>query len=146
MTQVDHNRYFSVGFRNDSGSFATRNKYHKGCEGPQDITTFDVGNHSTVAVFEGFFDFLSALVWFGLETPRISTVVLNSTSNRKKAVPFLSQFEKVNCFLDRDKAGNECFEKLARIDRLSAVDCSGIYKGYKDFNDLLLNKRSVYNK
>lgn len=140
ITQVGNNRYFSVGFRNDSGGYATRNKYHKGNEGPQDITTFDIGNRSTVAVFEGFFDFLSALVWFGLEEPRISTVVLNSTANRKKALEFLCQFEKVNCFLDRDKAGIECFRLLQERDGLNAKDCSGIYERQNDFSGFLMKQ------
>lgn len=137
VTRVEDKEYFSVGFRNDANGYAIRNRYHKGNTGPQDITTFDLGNRSTVAVFEGFFDFLSALVWFRLEEPRISTVVLNSTSNRKKAVEFLCQFERVNCFLDRDKAGTQCFDKLRRIDELNVVDYSGIYEGYKDFNNMV---------
>ncbi len=139
MTTAKGRNYYNVGFRNDSNGFALRNKHFKGCEGVQDITTFDLANHrKTVAVFEGFFDFLSALVWFGLETPRVPTVILNSTGNRTKAVSFLSQFEKVNCFLDRDKTGIMCFERLIRVDKLNAVDCSGIYEGYNDFNEFLV--------
>ncbi|WP_428662119.1 toprim domain-containing protein [Runella sp.] len=140
VTRVDDKEYFSVGFRNDSNGFAIRNRYHKGNTGPQDITTLDIGNRGTVAVFEGFFDFLSALVWFGLETPRISTVVLNSTSNRKRAVEFLSQFEKVNCFLDRDKAGVECLRILEERDGLNISDFSTVYDGFKDFNKFLMGK------
>jgi DNA primase len=139
MTTAKGRNYYNVGFKNDSNGFALRNKHFKGCEGVQDITTFDLANHrKAVAVFEGFFDFLSALVWFGLETPRVPTVVLNSTGNRTKAVSFLSQFEKVNCFLDRDKTGKECFERMIRVDKLNAVDCSGIYEGYNDFNEFLV--------
>lgn len=130
--------YFTVGFRNDSGGFAIRNKYFKGCEGIQDITTFDNKNRHAVAVFEGFFDFLSALVWFGLEAPRIATVVLNTTNNRKKAVSYLRQFEQVNCFLDRDKSGMECLRLLKDRDGLPVKDYSGIYEGFKDFNEMLI--------
>lgn len=140
-TTAKGRNYYNVGFKNDSNGFALRNKHFKGCEGVQNITTFDLANHrKAVAVFEGFFDFLSALVWFGLETPRVPTVILNSTGNRTKAVSFLRQFETVNCFLDRDKTGIECFERLIRVDKLNAVDCSSIYEGYNDFNEFLIKE------
>ncbi len=76
MTTKKDRVYFLVGFPNNSGGFSLRNKYYKGCEGVQDITTFDLDSCNNVAVFEGFFDFLSALVYYGLEAPRIPTVVL----------------------------------------------------------------------
>lgn len=137
--------YWALGFRNDSGGYELRNSILKNpiSTAPKDITTFDTGGRKTVAVFEGFFDFLSALVWFGLEAPRIPTVVLNSVTNRKKALDFLRQFEQVNCFMDRDKAGIECFERIVKIDKLKAIDCSGIYNGYKDFNEFLTTTKPV---
>lgn len=138
-------KYFGLGFRNNSGGYELRNRIFPTplSTSPKDITTFDTGGRKMVAVFEGFFDFLSALVCFGLEAPRMPTVVLNSVHNRKKAVDFLSQFEQVNCFLDRDKAGIECFERLVRVDKLNAVDYSGIYEGYKDFNGFLTKTKPV---
>lgn len=138
-------KYFGLGFRNDSGGYELRNGIFPTplSSSPKDITTFDTGERKIVAVFEGFFDFLSALVYYGLEAPRVPTVILNSVTNRKKAVEFLRQFEKVNCFIDRDKAGIECFERMVRIDKLKAVDCSGIYNGYKDFNEFLTNNKPV---
>lgn len=141
MTTSKGRNYFTVGFRNNSNGFALRNKYFKGCEGIQDITTFDLENRTAVAIFEGFFDFLSALVWFGLEAPRISTVILNSTNNRKKAVEYLCKFEQVNCFFDRDKAGIECLRLLKERDELNIKDYSGIYEGFNDFNEFLMKKR-----
>lgn len=140
MTSSKGKNYFTVGFRNDSNGFALRNKYFKGCEGIQDITTFDLESRTTVAVFEGFFDFLSALVWFGLKAPRIPTVVLNSTNNRKKAVNYLCNFKQVNCFFDRDKAGVECLRLLEERDKLNVKDYSTIYEGFNDFNEMLMRK------
>jgi DNA primase len=141
MTTSKERNYFTVGFRNDSNGFALRNKYFKGCEGVQDITTFDLESRTTVAVFEGFFDFLSALVWFGLEAPRIPTVILNSTNNRKKAIDYLRQFKQVNCFFDRDKAGSECLRLFKERDELNVKDYSTIYEGFNDFNEMLMKKR-----
>lgn len=135
--------FWGLGFRNDSGGYELRNKFFQGSASPKGITTFDTGARKVVAVFEGFFDFLSALVWYGLEAPRIPTVILNSVTNRTKAVAFLRQFEQVNCFIDRDKAGIECFERLVRVDKLNAVDYSSIYEGYKDFNAFLTSAKPV---
>lgn len=139
MTTTNDRVYFTVGFSNDSKGFALRNKYFKGCLGEQDITTFDFESRNTVAVFEGFFDFLSALVWFGREAPRIPTVILNTTNNRKKAVAYLREFKEVNCFFDRDETGIKCFNLLRDRDGLPVSDCSGLYEGFNDFNDFLVN-------
>lgn len=141
MTTAKDRVYFYVGFQNDSEGYALRNKSFKRCLGVQDINTFDLASRKTVAVFEGFFDFLSALVYYGLEAPRIPTVVLNSTNNRKKAVEYLRQFEQVNCFFDRDKAGQDCFRLLHDSDGLPVKDFSTIYEGFKDFNEYLIKTR-----
>lgn len=140
MTTAKDRTYFTVGFRNDSDGFTLRNKYYKGCEGVSDITTFNLESRAVVAVFEGFFDFLSALVYYKLEAPRIPTVVLNSTTNRKKAVEYLRQFEQVNCFFDRDKSGVDCFRLLSDRDGLPVKDQSTIYEGFNDFNEFLVKQ------
>lgn len=130
-------KYSALGFKNDAGGYELRNPHFKGSSLPKDITTFHVPQSTKVAVFEGFFDFLSALVWFGIKTPRISTVVLNSTANRTKATHYLSQFEQVNCFFDRDAAGTLCFDLMKNKDGLNVKSCTAIYENYKDFNELL---------
>lgn len=130
-------KYWALGFKNDSGGYELRNEHFKGSSILKDITTFEVPGSDKVAVFEGFFDFLSALVWFGIEEPRISTVVLNSISNRNRALPFLSLFKQVNCFLDRDTAGEECLKIMINKDKLRIVDCSILFAGEKDFNSFI---------
>lgn len=136
--------YWGVGFKNDSKGYELRSAVFKGASSPKDVTTFAMdGQHRTAAVFEGFFDFLSALVWFGLEVPRMPTIILNSTSNRQKAIGFLRQFDKLNCFLDRDKEGFECLRLLRDRDGLPVNDCSKIYEGYKDFNEYLQVRKDL---
>lgn len=141
ITNAEDRTYYSVGFPNDSNDFALRNKYVKDCTGIQDITTFDRSGRTTVTVFEDFFDFLSALVWFGLETPRLASVVLNTTNNRKKAVNYLSQFAQINCFFALNKSGMECLRLFQERDGLNVKDCSDIYEGCNDFNEFLMKKR-----
>jgi len=55
--------YFALAFANESGGYELRNRYYKGCYGHKDISLIPGRNTASksVAVFEGFMDFLSAL-------------------------------------------------------------------------------------
>ena len=51
---------FGIGFENQSGGFEIRNAYSKICLGKKDITLIQSITKSTeVAIFEGFFDYLT---------------------------------------------------------------------------------------
>jgi Toprim-like/CHC2 zinc finger len=128
--------YYSLGFRNDKGGFELRNQMFKGCTTPKGITTFEVPESKTVYLFEGFFDFLSALAFFGTSKPRNTVIVLNSLSCLPHAKERLNKTEIIHTFLDRDSSGIKAVEKL-RMDNFSIMDRSVIYEGYKDFNDFL---------
>lgn len=128
--------YYSLGFKNDKGGFELRNENFKGCTNPKTITTFEVPESKTVYLFEGFFDFLSALAFFGTSKPRNTVIVVNSLSCLPHAKERLKQAETIHTFLDRDSSGIKAVEKL-RMDNFSIVDRSVIYEGYKDFNDFL---------
>ena len=140
MKSVKDRIYFHIGFENDSNGYALRNKYNKSCHGTQDITTFDFPERGAVAVFEGFFDFLSAMVYFGLDEPEMAIVVLNSTANRRKATEYLRQFEQINCYFDRDKGGQDCFRLMRDVDGLPVIDRSALYDGYNDFNAFIIGR------
>jgi hypothetical protein len=129
--------YFAIGFKNDSGSYELRNKYFKGATG-KNITTIK-GETSKLNIFEGFFDFLSALQFLGVDGLRYKTIVLNSLSNLDKIKETLFSFNEVNLFLDNDSAGEKKKEFLKNLG-LTINDKSSIYKGYKDFNNFLTNK------
>lgn len=137
-------RYYSLGFRNDKGGFELRNQYFKGCTTPKAITTFEVPNSKGVYLFEGFFDFLSALAFFGTSKALNTVIVLNSLSLLPQAKERLNKAEIIHTFLDRDKHGLATVEKL-RNDKINIVDRSIIYNGYNDFNEYinrdLLEKR-----
>jgi len=47
-------------FKNDSGGYELRNEFFKGSNSPKDISTIETKGKK-VAVFEGFFDFLSSI-------------------------------------------------------------------------------------
>ena len=77
------NRFIALAFANDSGGYELRNPTFKGTLGTKDISIFE-GSCDRVLVFEGFFDFLSAVTLHG-GMPDATVVVLNSVALRSKA-------------------------------------------------------------
>lgn len=133
---------FAVGFRNDAGGYALRaeNGIKRNIIN-NTYTTIEIPGSRSVNVFEGFIDFLSALEYFGRSQPSLSTVVLNSTSNARKAIEYLRQFQSTNAYLDRDDSGRKAFA-LFEENGLTLIDRSDLYTGHKDFNDFLLHHQN----
>ena len=132
-------RYFSLGFKNDKGGFELRNQHFKGCTTPKGITTFEVFESKDVYLFEGFFDFLSALSFFGTSKPLNTVIVLNSLSLLPQAKERLKNAEIIHTFLDRDSQGVKAVEKF-RMEWVNVLDRSVIYDKFKDFNEFLIKK------
>lgn len=132
---------FAVGFRNDAGGYALRaGNGIKRNIGNTTYTTMDIPGSTSVNVFEGFIDFLSALEYFGRSQPSRSTIVLNSNTNARKSIDYLRQFQYVNAYLDRDDSGRKTFDFFQQHG-LTLIDRSDLYTGHKDFNEFLLNQR-----
>ena len=136
--------YFAVAFPNNKGGFETLNPYFKGCLPPKEISIFDRQTQA-VHLFEGFMDYLSLLTMQAKQA-EVSAIVLNSTTNLEKAVPFLSKHKKINAFLDNDDAGKLALGKLQKLN-LPMMDISKRYAEYKDVNDYLCgNKLPQFQK
>jgi hypothetical protein len=129
-------RFFSIGFKNDNGGWALRNAQFKNCIGAQGITYLPVPASTAISVFEGFFDFLSALVYYDVESPQSSVLVLNSTSNLKAAHNILFQYQAVYTYMDNDPAGINAVKSLRSLGN-RVIDRSGIYSGFKDFSEMI---------
>ena len=145
--------YFAIGFPNRSGHWTLRNSIVKLSSG-SDITLvsrrgeFLTGSAKptsvAVAVFEGFFDFLSWLAWRGREVPGdCDAVILNSTSNTHGALDFLLAHTVVVGYFDNDKAGQshsewlgaECAVNSSEEREIAYHDCSASFEGYNDINE-----------
>lgn len=130
--------YFALGFRNDSGAYEYRNKYLGGVIGHKDISTIGVIG-SKIALFEGFFDFLSYLSMRDRKIATEGYIVLNSVNLVERAVEKIenSDVNTILSFLDNDNAGDLTtdFLKSRLMDKLS--DQRSIYAGFKDYNDYL---------
>lgn len=128
--------YFAIAWANNSGGYELRNAIVKQAMSPKDITIIGDLADSTTLVFEGFFDFLSAVSigWFHEE--RMNAIILNSTSELEKSFDFLSSSAKIVCLLDNDEAGRTATRKI-QTKFPSAIDRSALYLGFNDVNEML---------
>lgn len=134
-------KYFAIAFKNDLGGYELRNKYYKGGNSPKGITTIKGSTETnTVNIFEGFMDYLSALVYNNAYRPKCDTIILNSISHLGKVYNLLAEYKHINLYLDNDKAGKDTAKRI-QDKRPEAVNRSEkIYPGYKDFNEYLILK------
>lgn len=129
-------KYFALAFRNDKGGFELRNKYFKGGNSPKAITTIP-GNLQKVNVFEGFIDFLSALVYYRQPSPTNTTIVLNSVSHLKQLNDLLPNFIQINLYLDRDQAGQKAATEIINRFPEAVNQAAKLYPNHKDFNEFI---------
>jgi 5S rRNA maturation endonuclease (ribonuclease M5) len=139
---VDGKQYFSLAFRNDRGGYELRNKYFKGSSSPKAPTTIK-GNNEAVNIFEGMFDFLSALEYYKVKKPVSISIVLNSISSLDKIIGALQNYKQVNLFLDNDTAGELAAEKIKSTHRKVKNYSKIIFPNFNDMNDYLtsINKK-----
>jgi hypothetical protein len=135
---LNNKEYYAIGFKNNTWGYELRNAFSKLSSAPKDITTFNNGSNS-VAVFEGFFDFLSFIA-MQKNQPAIHSdyVVLNSISSFEKARPFMESHAVIRLYLDNDTAGQNCTSyALSLSSRYKDERC--LYQHYKDINDWIIN-------
>ncbi len=134
--ELNGKKYFGIGFGNNSGGFEIRNPYSKICLGKKDITLIRNENNKAneIAVFEGFFDYLTFRNLEKSDNSNCDFLILNSTAMLFKAEEKLKKYDNISLFLDNDKNG---FDKKAKIQNQykNAEDCSLVYRDFKDLNE-----------
>jgi hypothetical protein len=138
--ELNGKRYFAIEFENKSGGFELRNEHFKGSSSPKDVTLIEQGNSNNIAVFEGFFSFLSYLTIHQNNTsPLTNFLVLNSLSFFEKGREIMERHELIYLLLDRDNAGlkhtNEALKWNTKY-----IDQSHFYKYSKDLNEYLVHQ------
>lgn len=142
--RIGHADYRAIGFRNDSDGWELRNRERKISNSPKDITIID-RDSTRVAVFEGFFDFLSAIM-LGIGN-QIDILVLNSVSNLQRATAYLLHHKAINLFLDNDEAGRRATRQIAEIaTSLRIYDYAPQYGQYNDLNEYLTSTQPCHTK
>lgn len=134
--QLRGKEYYAIGFENNAHGYELRSAFFKGSFPPKHITHIANGN-GRCNVFEGFIDFLSAEK-LGYNDGNDS-LILNSVSNLNKALPFLSDYPLILCYLDNDAAGRETLAKLQKEFGDKVADKSSLYPDHKDLNDYLVS-------
>ena len=130
--------YYSIGFKNASGGYALRNAYAKQACMPNDITLLTEKDAKELAVFEGFFDFLSyKTMYHNQPEPQRHFLVLNSTSFFDQSLTIMQEYHRVHLFLDNDKTGDKCILKAKELDKEKFRDERALYKNHNDLNDFL---------
>jgi hypothetical protein len=144
--QVDFELYgkthTALGFPNRSGGYELRNGNFKGSSSPKDISFINNGREQ-VAVFEGFFSFLSSQVINLRQDPALTNfLVLNSLAFLEKSRELMEQHERIHLYLDWDPAGIRATEKAERWSS-KYLDRSEFYSPHKDFNEWLQADRQI---
>jgi DNA primase len=128
-----------IGFQNNAGGYELRNEYFKGSSSPKDITFID-NRTEQVAVFEGFFSFLSfQTINRNQQAPLTNCLVLNSLSFLEKCRSIMEQYKHVHLILDRDNAGMNRTREALEWDGNKYIDRSDFYHGHKDLNEWLVH-------
>ncbi len=126
--------YYALGFRNDQGGYELRNQYIKASSSPKASTFIDQGA-DRLAVFEGFFDFLSYKAITDLQTHQSTNyLILNSASFFEQQLPRMQQHPQVHLFLDNDNTGSKLTAAALALDPHRFQDQRGMYKDYNDLN------------
>lgn len=139
--------FVKIGFPNNEGGWTLRGSRGK-ISSASGITTFDAsGSHtpepstSRAFVFEGFFDFLSWVVWNGAGGQKVDACVLNSVSNLSRAVNWISAHKEVAVCFDNDQAGRKALANLREwCPDCRVHDCSETYREYNDLNDFFVDR------
>lgn len=141
---ANHKHYFGVGFQNNSGGREIRNKYFKGCLGNKDLTTIE-NNNDSIAVFEGFFDFISANQLGFVDSKSTDILVLNSNALLDRSIVFLENKKAVNLYLDNDDSGSAATAIITNHINC-ACDQRSLYANAKDINELLARNALSQNQ
>lgn len=136
-------KHTAIGFQNNAGGYELRSQNFKGSSSPKDITFIDTQEKS-VAIFEGFFDYLSFVVMNEKAVnPQTNFLILNSLSFFNKSLQLMERHERVNLYLDRDTAGLKCTHEALQREPVKYIDQSFLYQQKKDLNEWLNQTQQV---
>jgi len=133
--------YDAIGCRNRAGGIEIRSASFKSCIAPKDVSYID-NSGNKLLVFEGFMDFLSYWMLPVFQISDANFLILNSTSQLKRAHEFLAAPGSKYLFLDNDKAG---FETAAYMKHNypNVIDMAVMYACCKDVNDFLTQNQHL---
>lgn len=140
---LNNSKQTAIGFKNNAGGYELRNEHFKGSSSPKDITFID-SQAKSVAVFEGFFDYLSYEM-MNQKSADLQTnfLILNSLSFFNKSMQLMEKHERVDLYLDRDMGGIKFTNEALQRDSKKYTDQSVLYQEKKDLNEWLNEAHKV---
>ncbi|WKK59708.1 toprim domain-containing protein [Sphingobacterium sp. BN32] len=139
--------FYAIGWKNDQDNWEFTNaKGFKSSIGKKGISVIP-GNPDRAVLFEGYMDYLS---WLNVNRPdpTPTAIVLNSIVQLKNAIERVKGIPVVDVYFDNDDPGRSCTQRLIEAVP-QAKDRSGVYQGYKDYNDMLraaLNEQELQDQ
>ncbi len=136
-------QFFGLGFPCGEG-FDVRSAVFKGFVGTgKDISVIEGqgSDRHSVAIFEGFMDFLSLLTHRATDALKEDAIILHSIALKRRAVVEIKagNYNHVRLHLDHDDAGRATTNFfLAETGREITTDESDMFSGYKDINEWLV--------
>jgi hypothetical protein len=132
----------SIVSQNEKAKSGLKPTLKKKIEDQLQITT----QAKSVAVFEGFFDFLTyQIIHQNQQQPLTDFLVLNSLAFFERSLLLMEKHEHIHLYLDHDEAGKKWLEiALKRSPKYK--DESSLYEGYKDLNDWVMNFGKLEHK
>jgi hypothetical protein len=133
-------RYFAAAFGNNAGGFEIRNAFFKSSINGKDMTFLKGVNSDSVAIFEGFVDFLSFLTLKKLRQAETDILVLNSIVFKEKAVTFIKEkkYAAAEMWLNNDKAGKETLHFFIENTNCAVIPQNHLYLDFNDLNEFLV--------
>ncbi|MCA8830550.1 toprim domain-containing protein [Hymenobacter pini] len=131
--------YFGVAWKTEGG-WEVRSQNFQGTIGNKGVTWIPGKNSSSLVVFEGFIDYLSALTYWKQTSLDSTVLVLNSVNLLGTVLGKLREFDQVHWMGDNDAAGERALHVLRQAMPPGRVKAHNeVYRGFKDFNDWLTN-------
>jgi len=139
-------KHLAIGFKNEQGGYELRNEYFKGSSTPKQPRMILQKPEKELAVFEGFFSFLSfqTILQSGKKIPialpnlQANYFILNSLSFFEKSRERMESYEAIHLFLDRDKWGSQRAKQALEWSP-KYKDQSKCFAKFKDLNECLVS-------
>lgn len=135
-------RFFGAGWQNRAGGWEVRSKYGKVCIASRDVTFLSGTGNDKVNVFEGMMDFLTA-IQERTASVKDTNIILNGLAMYEQGISLIRQqpVNEINLFFDHGEGGDK-FTASYKEHFPNAIDKRELYKGYGDYNEMLMSTKS----